>query len=277
MKTKTSNTLLFAAGGGLLFWGGVKTLVQPAASTAKSAASLGGLGMLVYAAYRMNPKAGIVIGSVAAATIAAGRLRGRGTAVGAAEHPGLGPSLAIQEAAWRGQPNAQKMYPWEQIFSQPTVASGGYSVGADGELYAQEPYADPYAQPYAQPYAAPGASSGDSGGNSSGGNPTRTSTEVRSPTSTSTEVRSPTSTSTEVRSPTSTSTEAFTADNFTATVTGGAGAGATTSVNIYFTPPDHMADGKGHTSHVGVTQMPGEESEEGYSGMNGYYPPYLPR
>ena len=57
-----------------------------------------------------------------------------------------------------------------------------------------------------------------------------TSSEVRSPTSS--EVRSPTSTSTEVRSPTSTSTEAYTADNFTATVTGGAGAGAT-SVNIY--------------------------------------------
>ena len=62
---------------------------------------------------------------------------------------------------------------------------------------------------------------------------TRTATEVRSPTSTSTEVRSPTSTSTEVRSPTNTSTEAYTADNFTATVTGGAGAGATTTVNIY--------------------------------------------
>jgi len=62
----------------------------------------------------------------------------------------------------------------------------------------------------------------------------RTRTEVRSPTST--EVRSPTSTSTEVRSPTSTSTDAYTSDNFTATVTGGAGAGATTSVNIYVTP-----------------------------------------
>ena len=62
---------------------------------------------------------------------------------------------------------------------------------------------------------------------------TRTATEVRSPTSTSTEVRSPTSTSTEVRSPTNTSTEAYTADNFTATVTGGAGAGANTTVNIY--------------------------------------------
>jgi hypothetical protein len=47
-----------------------------------------------------------------------------------------------------------------------------------------------------------------------------TSTEVRSPTSTSTEVRSPTETST------STSTDAYTAGNVT--VTGGAGAGATT-------------------------------------------------
>jgi hypothetical protein len=62
---------------------------------------------------------------------------------------------------------------------------------------------------------------------------TSTSSDVRSPTRTSTEVRSPTSTSTEVRSPTNTSTEAYTADNFTATVTGGAGAGATTTVNIY--------------------------------------------
>lgn len=64
--------------------------------------------------------------------------------------------------------------------------------------------------------------------------PTSTSTEVRSPTSTSTEVRSPTSTSTEVRSPTSTSTDAYTQGNVT--VTGGAGAGAT-SVNIYRLPP----------------------------------------
>jgi hypothetical protein len=47
---------------------------------------------------------------------------------------------------------------------------------------------------------------------------------------TSTDVRSPTST--EVRSPTKTSTEAYTQGNFTATVTGGAGAGATTSVTI---------------------------------------------
>jgi len=51
---------------------------------------------------------------------------------------------------------------------------------------------------------------------------TSTSTEVRSPTST--------STSTEVRSPTSTSTQAYTAGNFTVTVTGGAGAGDTTVV-----------------------------------------------
>lgn len=50
--------------------------------------------------------------------------------------------------------------------------------------------------------------------------PGGTSTEVRSPTSTSTEVRSPTETST------STSTDAYTAGNVT--VTGGAGAGATT-------------------------------------------------
>ncbi len=64
--------------------------------------------------------------------------------------------------------------------------------------------------------------------------PTSTATEVRSPTSTATEVRSPTSTSTEVRSPTSTSTDAYTQGNIT--VTGGAGAGAT-SVTIYAPPP----------------------------------------
>ncbi|HEY5268440.1 MAG TPA: hypothetical protein VII94_04895 [Candidatus Saccharimonadales bacterium] len=66
--------------------------------------------------------------------------------------------------------------------------------------------------------------------------PSKTSTKssVKSPTST--EVKSPTSTSTEVRSPTSTSTEAYTADNFTATVTGGAGEGDTT-VNIVPTTP----------------------------------------
>jgi hypothetical protein len=58
--------------------------------------------------------------------------------------------------------------------------------------------------------------------------------DVRSPTSTSTEVRSPTSTSTEVRSPTSTSTDAYTQGNVT--VTGGAGAGATT-VYIGCFPP----------------------------------------
>jgi len=59
--------------------------------------------------------------------------------------------------------------------------------------------------------------------------------DVRSPTSTRTEVRSPTSTRTEVRSPTSTSTEAYTRGNFTSTVTGGAGAGATT-VHIHASP-----------------------------------------
>lgn len=68
--------------------------------------------------------------------------------------------------------------------------------------------------------------------------PTSTSTEVRSPTSTSTEVRSPTSTSTEVRSPTSTSTDAYTQGNVT--VTGGAGAGATT-VYIGCAPEQLMA------------------------------------
>lgn len=57
---------------------------------------------------------------------------------------------------------------------------------------------------------------------------------VRSPTSTTSDVRSPTRTSTEVRSPTrtSTETEAHTTGNFTATVTGGAGAGANTTVTI---------------------------------------------
>lgn len=60
--------------------------------------------------------------------------------------------------------------------------------------------------------------------------PYSSSSDVRSPTSTSTEVTSPTSTSTEVRSPTSTSTDAYTQGNVT--VTGGAGAGATTSVFI---------------------------------------------
>ena len=49
------------------------------------------------------------------------------------------------------------------------------------------------------------------------------------------DVRSPTSTRTEVRSPTSTSTEAYTRGNFTSTVTGGAGAGATT-VHIHASP-----------------------------------------
>jgi len=73
--------------------------------------------------------------------------------------------------------------------------------------------------------------------------PTSTSSDVRSPTSTRTEVRSPTRTSTEVRSPTSTSTEAYTQGNFTSTVTGGAGAGANTTV--YIQPPAPPSDG-GH-------------------------------
>lgn len=60
--------------------------------------------------------------------------------------------------------------------------------------------------------------------------------------STSTEVKSPTSTSTEVRSPTSTSTQAYTAGNVT--VTGGAGAGATTSVTINnYGQPDKKEQG----------------------------------
>lgn len=62
-------------------------------------------------------------------------------------------------------------------------------------------------------------------------NPSGNRSDVRSPTSTRTEVRSPTRTSTDVRSPTSTrtSTRALTSGNIT--VTGGAGAGATT-VNL---------------------------------------------
>lgn len=63
--------------------------------------------------------------------------------------------------------------------------------------------------------------------------PTSTKSDVRSPTSTRTEVRSPTSTRTEVRSPTRTATEAYTQGNFTSTVTGGAGAGATyVTINV---------------------------------------------
>jgi hypothetical protein len=79
--------------------------------------------------------------------------------------------------------------------------------------------------------------------------------EVRSPTSTSTEVRSPTSTSTEVRSPTSTSTEAYTQGNFTVTVTGGAGAGAT-NVSIEAPPLNRQnvahSGGAPKTAHENV-------------------------
>jgi hypothetical protein len=79
-----------------------------------------------------------------------------------------------------------------------------------------------------------GADGEGTGDDSSVRSPTSTRTEVRSPTSTRTEVRSPTRTATEVRSPTrtSTETEATTKGNFTATVTGGAGAGACTTVTI---------------------------------------------
>ena len=85
---------------------------------------------------------------------------------------------------------------------------------ADAQSATATAVATPAATPAAEP--APDGSGGDSS------------------TTTSTEVASPTSTSTEVRSPTNTSTEAYTADNFTVTVTGGAGSGDTT-VNIY--PP----------------------------------------
>lgn len=76
--------------------------------------------------------------------------------------------------------------------------------------------------------------------------PTSTSTEVRSPTSTSTEVRSPTSTSTEVRSPTSTSTDAYTRGNIT--VTGGAGDGAYTVVEVYQAPQHDYPERSGRAA-----------------------------
>jgi hypothetical protein len=61
--------------------------------------------------------------------------------------------------------------------------------------------------------------------------PGGSSSDVRSPTYTSSDVRSPTSTSSDVRSPTSTRTDARTRGNIT--VTGGAGRGAYTTVNVY--------------------------------------------
>jgi hypothetical protein len=98
--------------------------------------------------------------------------------------------------------------------------------------------------------------------------PTRTSSEVRSPTSTSTEVRSPTSTSTEVRSPTNTSTEAYTAGNFTATVTGGAGAGANTTVHIYpasqaFPPGDPKFPSHAVQPRATIRELMGETMKDG--------------
>ena len=103
------------------------------------------------------------------------------------------------------------------------LVSAGRASAGDATYGADRVYADWL---HGRPTSSMGAGEGNYAG--------PTSTEVRSPTRTrtATEVRSPTSTSTEVRSPTNTSTEAYTADNFTATVTGGAGAGATT-VNIY--------------------------------------------
>lgn len=295
MKKKSmTNWALLATGGGLLWYGGIKGRGLPPLT------SLGGLGLLTLGAYRMKSSLGLKVIGASVAVLAVSRFwshRSEGRhLVGAAEHPGLGPSLAVQEAAWKSQPNAEQMYPWDQIFSQPTVAPRSQPGGAR-----QSPSQDPrgYAPPLQDPrgYATPLPNSYDptsTGHGGSGGNPTKTSTEVRSPTSTSTEVRSPTSTSTEVRSPTSTSTEAFTADNFTATVTGGAGAGANTTVNINFSPPKHMADDLGHTSHVGVTppfsphewqqhplpQQPQEQlypqQEEPPYDPYGLYPPQYP-
>jgi hypothetical protein len=61
-------------------------------------------------------------------------------------------------------------------------------------------------------------------------------------------VRSPTRTATEVRSPTKTSTQAHTADNVT--VTGGAGAGANTTVNIHNSAkPEKKGKNKEETPH----------------------------
>lgn len=73
------------------------------------------------------------------------------------------------------------------------------------------------------------------------GDGVQTDSSVRSPTSTRSEVRSPTSTRTEVRSPTS--THAYTSGNFTSTVTGGAGAGATyVTIHIPGPPPSIDTD-----------------------------------
>jgi hypothetical protein len=79
---------------------------------------------------------------------------------------------------------------------------------------------------------------------------------VRSPTRTSTEVRSPTRTSTEVRSPTRTSTWANTRGNFTSTVTGGAGSGAT-SVTINVGRYKRIPFAGGPTPRGTITQLEG--------------------
>ena len=85
-----------------------------------------------------------------------------------------------------------------------------------------------------------------------------TSSDVRSPTST--EVTSPTRTSTEVRSPTrtATSTDAFTSGNIT--ITGGAGAGAITTVTI--TAPEKTPMDKSNSVYSAeYTKGEGESKE----------------
>ena len=111
------------------------------------------------------------------------------------------------------------------------IASSGRSLHPSGEFEALEP--PPTTGMYNEEYQE---------GDYFGEDVVPSYSDVRSPTSTRTEVRSPTSTRTEVRSPTSTSTEAYTRGNFTSTVTGGAGAGATT-VHIHASPAVGMPSG----------------------------------
>jgi len=111
------------------------------------------------------------------------------------------------------------------------IASSGRSLHPSGEFEALEP--PPATGMYNEEYQE---------GDYFGEDVVPSYSDVRSPTSTRTEVRSPTSTRTEVRSPTSTSTEAYTRGNFTSTVTGGAGAGATT-VHIHASPAVGMPSG----------------------------------
>lgn len=98
----------------------------------------------------------------------------------------------------------------KQIIVKFAGANDAKTITIRGEVLTAEDYAK-YSATEAKPTSPAAAGTGNNS-------------------STSTEVRSPTSTSTEVRSPTSTSTQAHTSDNVT--VTGGAGAGATTSVTI---------------------------------------------